>query len=334
MTNDRDSPTNREIGLSTDEELGYESTKSPGVTTIPWIDSHQHTQTLTLNDRERFDLTGCQAAVMIAAGYYWTPYRPVTAEDVRFLWDDALRRGRSFSRAHFYDQYIATGIHTWSRVDDWEDLIEVLPEYVAQEEVVAIGETGIESTQHTLQWDLDDQRAVLAAQMEVARDEDVPVIVHTPGSNKGNLPEWKLDDYEENNANFTESVLDAENAKREAVEIDIEIANEVGLDDEQVLIDHADETIVEYVMDETDCYLGFTVSAPWLRNTGSEEIAETIEEYGPERVIIDTDLAGSMKNDPFCMKRTMFDLSRLGVSESDLRTVVYENPKQLYGIDG
>ncbi len=333
MTERSNGPTERDIGRSTDEELEYKPKGSTEVTTMPWIDSHQHTQTLTLNDRERFDLSGCRAAVMIAAGYYWSPYRPVSPSDVRFLWDDALRRGRSFSRAHFYEQYIAIGIHTWSRVDDWQELINALPGYANEKEVVAIGETGIESTQHTLQWDLEDQRAVLAAQMDVAREEDLAVIVHTPGSNKGAIPEWMLDNYEENNANFTESILDPENAKLEAVEIDIEIMNDIGLKDERVLIDHADETVIEYVMDETNCYLGFTVSAPWLRNIDVEVIAEAIETYGSDRIIIDTDLAGSLKNDPFCMKRTMFDLARLGVSESDIRNVVYENPKQLYGID-
>lgn len=58
---------------------------TPAEADTPWIDLHQHTQSLTWNDREAFDLGGGRAAVMIAAGYYWTPYRPIAAEDVRFL---------------------------------------------------------------------------------------------------------------------------------------------------------------------------------------------------------------------------------------------------------
>jgi uncharacterized protein len=56
--------------------------KTPDPIEIPWIDIHQHTQSLTWNDREKFDLSGAHAAVMIAAGYYWAPYRPVSADDV------------------------------------------------------------------------------------------------------------------------------------------------------------------------------------------------------------------------------------------------------------
>ncbi|KYH26880.1 TatD related DNase [Halalkalicoccus paucihalophilus] len=307
--------------------------KTPDPIEIPWIDIHQHTQSLTWNDREKFDLSGARAAVMIAAGYYWAPYRPVSADDVRFLWDDALRRAACFDHRHFYDQYVAVGVHTWAGVEGAEDLLAALPEYCADERVVAIGETGIESTHHTVGWGLDEQRDVVREQMHVAYETGLPILIHTPGSSKGGLSARYSHSYEEANESFTDPLLDPETAKRDAVEIDLELVDEAGLPDEQVVIDHASPQIVPLVLETTDCYLSFSVSAPWLRGFDPADVASAIEEYGSDRIVLDTDLIGAMEHDAFAMKRTIMDLCRLGVDREDIRTVVYENPSKLLDID-
>lgn len=306
---------------------------SPGPLDIPWIDIHQHTQSLTWNDREAFDLSGGHAAVMIAAGYYWAPYRPVSADDVRFLWDDALRRAACFDHRHFYDQYVAVGVHTWAGVEGAAELLAALPEYCEDDRVVAIGETGIESTHHTTAWSLNDQRDVVREQMHIARETGLPILIHTPGSSKGGLPAQYSHSYEEANDSFTEPLLDSENAKREAVGIDLELATEAGLPDEQVVIDHASPEIVPLVMETTDCYLSFSISAPWLRGFDPADVASAIEEYGADRIVLDTDLIGAMEHDAFAMKRTIMDLCRLGVDREAIRKIVYENPKAILGIE-
>jgi hypothetical protein len=321
-----DGPTKEPIGLPP------ESGAPPEPVDIPWIDAHQHTQSLTWNDREKFDLSGAEATVMIAAGYYWTPYRPIRPGHVRFLWDDALRRARAFDHRHFYDQYVAVGVHTWARVDDADELLAVLPEYCERDRVVAVGETGIESTHHTSRWSLEGQRDVVREQMHVARETDLPILVHTPGSSKGDVDPRERHSYEEGNQNFTDPLLDAETAKRDAIEMDLELADEAGIADEQVVIDHASGSVVPYVMENTTCPLAFTVGAPWLRGVDARDVAAAIEEYGPDRILVDTDLFGAMRCDPFAMKRTIFDLLRLGIAREDVRQVVYENPKSVLGL--
>lgn len=312
---------------------GVPEGETPDPLDIPWIDIHQHTQSLTWNDREKFDISGARAAVMIAAGYYWAPYRPVSADDVRFLWDDALRRAACFDHRHFYDQYVAVGVHTWAGVEGSEALLAALPDYCEDERVVAIGETGIESTHHASRWGLDDQRDVVREQMHIARETGLPILVHTPGSSKGGLPARYSHSYEEVNDSFTDPLLDPETAKRDAVEIDLELADEVGLADEQVVIDHANPETLPLVMETTDCYLSFSVSAPWLRGFDPADVASAIEEYGADRIVLDTDLIGAMEHDAFAMKRTIMDLRRLGVDREDIRAVVYENPAQILDID-
>ncbi|MGM0606260.1 MAG: TatD family hydrolase [Halobacteriota archaeon] len=319
-------PTARDIGLPPETDA------PPTPIDLPLVDIHQHTQSLTWNDREKFDLAGYEAAVMIAAGYYWAPYRPVAAADVRFLWDDAVRRARAFTHRHFYDQYVAVAIHTWSRVADAEALVAALPAYCELPEVVAIGETGIESTQHTTAWPLEDQKAIVREQFHVARETGLPVLLHTPGSSKGDVDPRESHSYEEGNQNFTEPQLAPDTAKLDAVEIDLALAAEVGLADEQLVIDHAGDPVVDRVLGETDCWLAYSVSAPWLRGVDARDVKRAIDRHGSDRVIVDTDLIGAMRNDSFVLKRTAMDLLRLGVDRADVRAVVYENPKRVLGI--
>jgi len=322
--------------LPTKESIGVyptaESTDGEdSITTMPWIDVHQHTQSLTWNEREAFDLSGCRATVMVGASYYWSPYRPVTGEDIRFLWDDAIRRAARFDDAHFYDQYVALGVHTWSRVTDPESALVHLPEYCDLDRVVAVGETGIDSSQHTNQWPLDEQRAVVREQLSIADDADLPVLMHTPGG-KDTVSDQYTDYYEELDADFPAAHFEPGTAKREAVEIDLELVEDVGIPEERVLIDHADRTIVEDVLETTDCYLGFSVGSPWFRGVDADLVAAVIEEYGSDRLLVDTDMLGAMKHDPYTMKRLVLDLRRLGVSSADVRNVVYENPRALLGL--
>jgi uncharacterized protein len=199
--------------------------------------------------------------------------------------------------------------------------------------VVAIGETGIESTHHTVGWGLDEQRDVVREQMHVAYETGLPILIHTPGSSKGGLSARYSHSYEEANESFTDPLFDPETAKRDAVEIDLELVDEAGLPDEQVVIDHASPQIVPLVLETTDCYLSFSVSAPWLRGFDPADVASAIEEYGSDRIVLDTDLIGAMEHDAFAMKRMIMDLCRLGVDREDIRTVVYENPSKLLDID-
>jgi hypothetical protein len=319
-------PTARDVGLPP------ESGDPPDPLDFPLVDPHQHTLSLTWNDREKFDIAGYEAAVAIAAGYYWAPYRPVAADDVRFLWDDALRRARAFDYRHFYDQYVAVGVHTWARVEDAADLLAALPDYCEDDRVVAIGETGIESTHHTTAWDLEGQKDVVREQMHVARETGLPILLHTPGSSKGDVDPREAHSYEEGNQNFTDPVLDPATAKTDALDICLELAADAGLPDEQIVVDHGSPVVADRVLGETDCWLAYSVSAPWLRGVDARDVAAAVDDHGADRILLDTDLAGSMRNDPFVLRRTAMDLLRLGVDRAAVRRVACENAKDVLDI--
>ena len=325
-------PTARPIGIASDDirtESADADVSMP--TNIPWIDAHQHTQTLSYNDQQQFALSGCQAVVMIAANYHWSPYRPVTSEDVRFLWDLALKWTDYLGRKHPFETYTAIGIHTVACVEDCEELLSVLPKYCELDEVVAIGETGIEPVQYASHWPVEEQRGIVQQQMQIAHETDVPYILHTPTKKStddaSSTSGWGGLGLSEPDPSFA-----YEKPKLEAVEIDIELLDRTDLPDEQVIVDHADPSIVPYVMESTDCYLGFSVSSP-LKGVMTSDIAAAIEEYGPDRILVNSDMMGYRECDLLCMARTIQELVILGIPADDVRTVVYENPKTIMGLD-
>lgn len=307
----------------------------PELTNVPWIDIHNHAHTLSWNEREQFALSGCQGMVMMAAGYYWTPYKPVAPDDVRYLWDDALNRLGQIEQSHVFDAKLGIGVHTGARVEEYETLLELMPEYCALDEVAAVGEIGITASQHVSRWDLDDQKEVTRRQMAIAADHDLPAIVHTPPNlsnvdipfrERGRIPGYELD-----MSLQQDPVLEGEDVKQAATELDVELKDEAGLPDEQLVLSHADQRIAPYVMEHTDCYLSFTVSYPWLLGVTPRDVAAVVEEYGPDRVLIETDSAGILRSDVFSFKRTIFELYRLGLDVETIRQIVYENPQRILG---
>ena len=334
-------PTNRPLPPVTDEEIGYEPKPDAAAREIPWIDPHQHTQTLTWQQQENVDIAGARAVVMIAASYFQAPYCPIPSDNWRLLWDEAIRMSNIVSRNQFYDVHLAVGLHMGTKIENSDELLDVLPAYCDLEETVAVGETGIDPVQRggeAARWSLPEQRDVVRRQMEIANEYDLPVIIHTPANasgGEGGSVSSQMDAAMQykfgRGIPYSEPLFDTSEAKRRAVEIDIELAHEAGLPEERVVLDHADESIVEYVMRNTDCYLSFSLSHGVV---GPTDIAAAIDEYGAERLLVDSDLASSIytDGDAFLIRRLILDLLRLGISPNDVRQVVYENPASVFDL--
>jgi len=333
----REYPTVRPTDAAVLDEDAVDPALPTELLNLPWIDAHNHAHTLSWDDRERYALAGCRAMLMVASGYHWTPYKPVRARDVRFLWDDAINRRAAIERNHFFEAKLGLGIHTGVRIENPDTLLDAMDDYCGLDSVVAIGETGVTPTQHVEGWALEEQRAVVEAQMALAADHDLPVILHTPNRtvNDGGRPyrsELGIPGYEKTPGLGTESVIDGDNPALEAVRIDVEAANEVGLDEERIVASHADANNTAYLMEETDCYLSFTIGHSWLIGVTPADVADAIDEYGPDRIMVDTDCANVLRTDPHALKRAIFELYRYGIDADAIRRVVLENPRRVFGL--
>lgn len=321
-------PWLRPMGRFRDNEVDAAAGPS-AVAPMPWVDIHGHHHTLTWREHEEFDLSGCLAVVMSGGLANESPYRPMTADDVRRGWDETVRASHALSRSHVFEAYATVGVHTSvGPVEDIDALFGLMPEYASLDEVIAVSETGITMVQEHETVPLDEQRRIVREQLHIARETGLPVVLHTPTTSKGDAA-YAEASVEANDAG--ERVLDPATAKLDAAKIDVELADQVGLPEERVVLTHAHRSMAPWVLEHTDCYVSFTVGNA-TRDVRPADVADVIEEYGPDRVMIDSDSASHKRLEPFAVKRAVLTLLRRGIDPADVRTVVYTNPRDVLGL--
>ncbi len=130
-----------------------------------------------------------------------------------------------------------------------EAVIDALPRFLVKEGVVAMGELGYDE-----QTPLEDK--ALRAQIELAREFDLPIMIHTPHRDK-----------------------------RPGTLRTMDVLEEHGFDPARCVIDHNNEETIREVRDR-----GYWCAFSIYPNTkmGSERMAAIVASYGPERLIVDS----------------------------------------------
>ena len=168
-------------------------------------------------------------------------------------------------------------------------------------------------------WELEDQKRAFEAQVRLAKTLDVPFILHTPTPKKARDFMHKL----------AESGLPAKDYKRHYLDMDMEIINRVGLDHKRLVIDHVDETILDYCLKETKAYLGIGVGQT-LRHTNPIWFADVVEEHGSERLMINSDHIAYVGNDMMAIPKAVREMLRRGISRDAIVKAVFGNANTFY----
>jgi len=213
--------------------------------------------------------------------------------DRTFSWD--VPRGTEF----FIDAYVTVGINMLCIPPDWETVVKALPQYLERDGVVGIGEIGIDPRSFTCP-DLAKQEEVLRAQLKVVSEHDVPVRLHTPPMDK---KRW--------------------------LELHFKRIKEFGLDKEKVVISHADAETLGDIID-FGCIAEITVQ-PW-RKLGPEDAARILKDAPLDRVMVDSDSALRVSSDVLAVPKTALEMKKLGFSDDQIRTVVYETPVRVFNL--
>ena len=181
------------------------------------IDAHIHADTRPYEDFEKMAVAGVDTAVSCAHD----PMRMSTSEVVldhihRIMENDTKRASENGVKL-----YSAVGVHPRSISSDYEVVLEKLPKLLANKNVVAIGEIGLETGSQK-------EQEVFIKQLILAQELKIKVIVHTPRTNKKEITE------------LTASIV------------------EDNIDTTLVLLDHVDKSIIKRVLDFNGI-LGLTV---------------------------------------------------------------------------
>jgi uncharacterized protein len=256
------------------------------------IDSHAHMISRTTDDYEAMAKSGV-VAVIEPAFWLGQPRTNVGSFIDYFSLISGFERFRAgqFGIRH----YCTIGLNPKEANNEAlaEAVIDALPRFLVKEGVVAMGELGYDE-----QTPLEDK--ALRAQIELAKEFELPIMIHTPHRDK-----------------------------RPGTLRTMDVLKEHGFDPARCVIDHNNEETVREVRDR-----GFWCAFSIYPNTkmGSERMAAIVENYGPERLIVDSACDWGV-SDPLAVAKTARLMAQRGVSAEAIHQVVYSNALKVYGLN-
>ncbi|WP_229421911.1 TatD family hydrolase [Massilia aquatica] len=175
-----------------------------------------------------------------------------------------------------------------------EAVLDVLPRYLAKEGVVALGEIGYDE-----QTALEDK--ALRAQIALARQFELPIMIHTPHRDKKRGTTRTMD-----------------------------VLEECGADPARCVIDHNNEETVAEVLDR-GYWCAFTIYPS--TKMGNERLAAIVAQYGAERLIVDSACDWGV-SDPLAVPKSARLMASRGIPAEVIHQVCYANALAVYGLNG
>jgi predicted metal-dependent TIM-barrel fold hydrolase len=260
--------------------------------TLRILDPHIHMTSRTTDDYEAMYASGVRAVVEPA---FWLG-QPRTSVGSFTDYFDSLLGWERFRAAQFGIRHHATIALNPKEANDprCRDVLAEVPRYLLKDGVVAVGEVGYDSM-------TPEEDEVFAAQLQMARDAELPVLVHTPHRDK---------------LAGTRRTLD--------------VVRESGLAPERVLVDHLNETNVALVRD-AGAWAGFSIYPDTKMD--EDRMVALLQEYGTERMIVNS-AADWGRSDPLKTVRTGQAMLAAGFSEDDVDQVLWRNPVAFYEQSG
>ena len=260
---------------------------------MKFIDPHIHMTSRTTDDYEAMSKSGIVAIIEPA---FWLG-QPRTEVGSFKDYFSSIVGWEAFRASQFgIKHYSAIGLNSKEANNESlaEEVMELLPLFALKDNVVAIGEIGY-----------DDQTAAedkyFRAQIELAKELDLPILVHTPHRDK----------------------------KRGTLR-SMDVLAEHDIDPSTVIIDHNNEETVESVLDR-----GFWTAFTIYPNTkmGSERMVAVVEKYGSNKIFIDSSADWGV-SDPLSVPKTAKLMLDKGISNEIVQAVCYQNALKAYAQNG
>lgn len=175
-----------------------------------------------------------------------------------------------------------------------EEVMAVLPRFLAKDGVVAVGEIGYDEQ-------TEAEERFFAEQIELARRHKLPVLIHTPHRDK-----------------------------KRGTERSLALVRESGIDEELVLVDHLNETTLPLVL-ETGCWRGHSIYPD--TKMSEERMVLLLKQYGTEKMVVNS-AADWGVSDPLKVPKTGAAMRAAGFAESEIETVLFANPIAFYAQSG
>jgi uncharacterized protein len=256
------------------------------------FDPHIHMSSRTTDDYERMAEAGVRALVEPA---FWLG-QPRTSAGSFTDYFDSLVGWEPFRASQFgIRHHCAIALNPKEANDPrCQDVLGLLPRYLAKDGVVAVGEVGYDSMTPA-----EDE--AFAAQLALAAEHGLPALVHTPHRDK---------------VRGTQRTLG--------------VVKESGLAPCQVVVDHLNEVTVGLVAD-SGCWMGFSIY-PGTKMS-PPRMAAILREYGLDQMLVNS-AADWGRSDPLLTVRTAEAMQAAGFTADQVDQVLWRNPVEFFGQSG
>jgi predicted metal-dependent TIM-barrel fold hydrolase len=257
------------------------------------FDPHIHMTSRTTDDYQAMAAAGIRAIVEPA---FWLgqPRTHVGSFEDYFL---SLLGWERFRASQFGIRHLCTmGLNPKeannARVAD--GVLELLRLYVEKDGVVAVGEIGYDDVTPA-------EEKYFIAQIELAKDAGLPILIHTPHRDK-----------------------------KRGTERTLAVVKESGIAPELVLVDHNNEETLPATLD-SGCWAGHSI----YPNTKMDEarMVALVQKYGAERVLINS-AADWGVSDPLKVPKTAKAMREAGISDAAVSQICWANPVTFFAQSG
>lgn len=258
---------------------------------MKFVDPHIHMVSRTTDDYQALFDAG---VLLVIEPAFWVG-QPRTGLDTFKDYYSSLIGWERFRASQFGIRHFCTiGLNSREANNEAlaEQVMEMLPFFIRKEGVLGIGEIGF-----------DDQTALeekfYRAQLELAKEANLPVQVHTPHRDK------------------TRGTIRS-----------MEIALEHGLDPNMVIIDHNSEETVKEVLDR-GFWAGFTIY-PFTK-MGNERMVDIVQQYGSDKIMVNSAADWGI-SDPLAVPKTAALMLQRGIAVQEVEKVTYHNALQAFAV--
>jgi predicted metal-dependent TIM-barrel fold hydrolase len=257
------------------------------------FEPHAHMTSRTTDDYEAMAASGVK--VLVEPAFWLGQPRSSVGSFIDYF--NSLLGWERFRAAQFGIRHHCTIGLNPKEANDPElrrGVLEILPRYLAKDGVVAVGEIGYDAMTPA-----EDE--ALRAQLDLAREFELPALVHTPHRDK---------------LAGTRKTL--------------RLVEETGVTPETILIDHNNELTVQEVH-ASGCWAGFSI----YPNTKMDEyrMVRILEEIRTDRILINSACDWGV-SDPLKVAKTVDAMREAGFDDEDVDKVVWRNPLEFFAQSG
>jgi len=258
-----------------------------------FFDPHVHMTARTTDDYQAMADAGVVALIEPA---FWLG-QPRTGVDTFRDYFSSLLGWERFRASQFgIKHYCTIGLNSKEANNEKlaEAVMEILPQFIYKEGVVGVGEIGFDD-----QTPLEEK--YYRAQLELAKEDGLPVQIHTPHRDK-----------------------------KKGTQRSMDIALEHGLEPHMIIVDHNNEETVKEVLDR-GFWAAFTIY-PFTK-MGNERMIAVVKQYGSERIMVNSAADWGI-SDPLAVPKTAALMHESGIDLNDIHLVTYTNAVKAFAQSG